>query len=186
METNTNTVTEPEALTNSTGGKAAASEAAGKKADVPVAADKDPAVKTYDQSYIDKLLKQQEEAKNAAVEEALKVAGMDEKSKADYAKQKSEKEMADREAALARRERLADARELFSEKEVPMEFLDILTGNSKEETIKNVDNFKAKFDAAVQAQVEKRLTGKTPHNGNSGGAASEADAIAAEIAKYMN
>lgn len=166
--------------------KAAAVDPAAKKTDDSATTGDETTTKTYDQSYIDKLLAEQEKARKSAVEEALKVAGMDEKSKADYEKQKSEKEMADREAALARRELKADARELLGRKEVPMEFLDILTGASMEETTKNVDTFKAKFDAAVQAQVEKRLVGKTPHNGNGSSAFSEADAMAAEIAKYMN
>lgn len=147
---------------------------------------KAPAGKSYDQAYIDKLLADQQVAREAAVAEALKVAGMDAKSKADYEKQKAEKEIADREAVIALRELKVEAREVLAENEVEAEFLDMLVGKDLEETKSNVTAFKSKFDAAVQAQVEKRLAGKTPNNGNGGSATNEAEAMTAEIQKYMN
>ena len=45
--------------------------------------------------------------------------------------------------------------------------------------------FKGKFDAAVQAQVEKRLAGTTPKGGSGTSAMSEEEAMAAEIDKYL-
>lgn len=188
METNTNTVTEPAAgAAADTAAKAPAGEASEKTAET--AADtvaKDPAEgKTYDQSYIDRLLADQQAARDAAVAEALKVAGMDADSKAAYEKQQEEKKLAEREAGIALRELKADARELLAEKDVPAEFLDMLVGKDLEATKGNIDAFKKQFDAAVQSQVEKRLAGKTPSGGSGAAAASEDDAMAAEIAKYM-
>ena len=142
--------------------------------------------KTYDQAYIDKLLFDQKAAQAAAVAEALKVAKMDETSKADYEKQKVEKELSTREESIALRELKVEAREVLNKNDVPQDFLDILVGKDLEETKANVTAFKSKFDVAVQAQVEKRLVGKTPQNGNSGKAGNDDSAMAAEIAKYMS
>lgn len=140
--------------------------------------------KTYDQAYIDSILAQQKAAQEAAVAEALKVAGMDADSKEKYEKEQADQKLKQREADLARRELKADARSVLEEKDVPAEFLDILLGKDMKETKANVETFKAAFDSAVQARVEKRLVGKTPQGGN-GGAVSEAEAMAAEIDKYL-
>lgn len=144
----------------------------------------EPTAKTYDQAYIDSLLAQQKQAQEAAVAEALKVAGMDADAKASYEKEQEAKKLAEREAEVARRELKADAQGIMAEKEIPAEFLDMLLGANLKETTKNMETFKPQFDAAVQAQVEKRLAGKTPQSGN-GSEMSEEAAIAAEIDKYL-
>ncbi len=196
METGNNTVTEPAAASAekmpapSAVKDAAAAFAESTPAASTAAQTQDPVsqeapVKTYDQAYIDKLLVDQEAARAAAVEEALKVAKMDEASKAAYEKEKLSKELADREAQIALRELKADAVEVLDKNEVPREFLDMLVGKSMEETKTNVEAFKTTFDAAVQKQVEKRLAGTTPKGGNGSGAQSEAEAMSAEIDKYM-
>ena len=84
--------------------------------------------------------------------------------------------------ALARRELKADAREVLAEKQIPTEFLDMLLGSDLKETKANADAFKTKFDAAVQAQVEKRLAGKTPQGGNG---SQSGTSMKSEIEKYM-
>lgn len=180
MGKETNTVTKPAETT-------AAPPAA--ETDVkPDAADKGAVGpgKTYDQAYIDKLLADQKAAQDAAVKEALKVAGMDAEGKAAYEKEKAEKDLADREAGIALRELKADAREVLAGSGIPAEFLDVLIGKDLKETKANAETFKRQFDSAVQAQVEKRLSGKTPTGGNGGGTPSEAEAMAAEIDKYLN
>ncbi len=144
-----------------------------------------PAAKTYDQAYIDKLLSDQKAATDAAVAEALKVAKMDEDSKASYEQEKAAKELADREAKIAARERKADALDILSKNGVPAEFVDILVGDTTEKTKANVAEFKGKFDAAVQAQVEKRLAGTTPKVSSGACTQSEEEAMAAEIARYL-
>lgn len=170
---------------DTTGGVGVPQEAAAGAAGQEAAPGGAGEAKTYDQAYIDKLLSDQKAAQEAAVAEALKVAGMDEGSKAAYEKEQAQKRLAQREAEIALRELKADAREVLSAKEVPAEFLDMLVGKDLEETKANADAFKKQFDAAVQAQVEKRLAGKTPHAGSGAASPSEAEAMAAEIAKYM-
>lgn len=148
-------------------------------------AKQEPAGKTYDQAYVDKLLAAQEEARAAAVAEALKVAQMDEEGKESYEQEKREKELSDREAQISLRERKAEALDVLDKNEVPREFLDMLVGDSTEETKEKVAAFKKEFDAAVQKQVEKRLAGTTPKGGNGAGTQSEEEAMAAEIDKYL-
>lgn len=114
--------------------------------------------------------------------EALKVAGMDKDAKEKYEQEQAEEKMAKREADIARRELKADAREVLAEKQIPTEFLDMLLGSDLKETKANADAFKTKFDAAVQAQVEKRLAGKTPQGGNG---SQSGTSMKSEIEKYM-
>ena len=184
--TGNNTVTEPSA-----GGAAATAAAVEEQAAASAdtagkeTAKQEPAAKTYDQAYIDKLLADQEAARAAAVAEALKVAQMDDAGKESYEQEKREKELADREAQIALRERKAEALDVLDKNEVPREFLDMLVGGSMEETKTRVAAFKKEFDAAVQKQVEKRLAGTTPKGGNGTGAQSEEEAMAAEIDKYL-
>ena len=140
--------------------------------------------KTYDQAYVDQLIEQQKQAQEAAVAEALKVAGMDADAKAKYEKEQADKKLADREAEIARRELRADARELLSEKGISQDFLDLLVGKDMKDTKARIEAFKTHYDADVQAQVEKRLVGKTPQAGN-GGTVSEGAAMRAEIDKYL-
>ena len=148
-------------------------------------AKQEPVAKTYDQAYIDKLLADQEAARKAAVEEALKVAKMDDAGKETYEQEKRAKELADREAQIALRERKADALDVLDKNDIPREFLDMLVGDSAEETKAKVAAFKKEFDVAVQRQVEKRLAGTTPKGGNGSGAQSEVAAMSAEIDKYL-
>ena len=108
-----------------------------------------------------------------------------EKGKASYEQEKTVKELAEREAKIALRERKADALELLAESGIPAGFVDLLVGSSGEETKKNVAVFKEQFDAAVQAQVERRIAGTTPKGGKGAGALSEEEAMAVEIDKYM-
>lgn len=184
--TGNNTVTE--STTGGTEATAAAVEAqtaASGEAVSKETAKQEPAAKTYDQAYVDKLLADNEAARAAAVAEALKVSQMDEDGKASYEQEKRAKELSEREAQIALRERKAEALDVLDKNEVPREFLDMLVGESTEETKEKVAAFKKEFDAAVQKQVEKRLAGTTPKGGNGTGAQSEDEAMAAEIAKYL-
>lgn len=182
--TGNNTVTEPAAGTTTAAPAEENPGASGGTAGQE-AVKQEPAGKTYDQAYIDKLLADQETARAAAVAEALKVAKMDEAGKESYEQEKREKELSDREAQIALRERKAEALDVLDKNGVPREFLDMLVGDSTEETKEKVAAFKKEFDEAVQKQVEKRLAGTTPRGGNGTGAQSEEEAMAAEIAKYL-
>ena len=57
----------------------------------------------------------------------------------------------------------------------------MVVGEDKAATEKNVKAIKTKFDEAVQAQVEKRLSGKTPDAGSGVSGSPGDDAMMAEI-----
>lgn len=182
--TGNNKVTEPDAGTTTAASAEENPGASGGTAGQETAK-QEATAKTYDQAYIDKLLADQEAARAAAVAEALKVAQMDEAGKESYEQEKREKELSDREAQISLRERKAEALDVLDKNEVPREFLDMLVGDSTEETKAKVAAFKKEFDTAVQKQVEKRLAGTTPKGGNGTGSMSEEEAMAAEIDKYL-
>lgn len=138
--------------------------------------------KTYDEKYVQNIQKQAEAATKKAVEEALKKAQMSADDKAAYEKDQAEKALQERETAITRKELEADAKALLSEKELPTSFLAMVVGADEEATKANIESMKKEFDAAVQAQVEKRLVGKTPETGNR---TSATDTMKAEIAKHL-
>jgi DNA repair exonuclease SbcCD ATPase subunit len=105
----------------------------------------------------------QETAKKAkeleAENERLKKERMSEKEKAEYeiAQQKAQLEVRAREVANATL-RLSKIK-ILGEKNVPMDFADYITGNTDEEIKTNLDTFLQRFDTAVQARVNEKLSG---------------------------
>lgn len=151
------------------------------------AEDKAKTQKTFDADYIKKLEAEHEAALNKAVEEAVKKAGMTEEEKAAYAKEQKEIELEQREKELFRKELKAETKSLLAEQKLPASIADMVMGDDIEATKKNMAAFKETFDAAVQAQVEARLVGKTPVSGSGAGAAlTEKALLEAEIDKYLD
>ena len=101
-----------------------------------------------------------------------------------YEKEQKEKNLMAREDAVSLRERQADAKELLDDSGLPAEFRDMVTGRDKAETQENVKMLKTRFDAAVQAQVEERLKGKTPPGGRGVTGGSEKDTLMAQVEGY--
>lgn len=88
--------------------------------------------------------------------EAEKLAKMNAEQKADYEKQQFEKKMAEREASIARRELLAEAKEQLSRRELPAELIDCLDLSSAE----NCKRSLAAVENAFSSSVEKKINGK--------------------------
>ena len=105
----------------------------------------------------------QETAKRAkeleAENERLKKERMSEKEKSEYeiAQQRAQLEVRAREVADATL-RLSKIK-ILGEKNVPMDFADYITGSSDEEIKTNLDTFLQRFDTAVQARVNEKLSG---------------------------
>ena len=121
----------------------------------------------------------------ALVAEEVKKASMTPEEKEKYEASEREKKLADRESAISLRELQADAKELLADNGLPAEFRDMVIGKDREETEKNVKTMKASFDAAVQAQVETRLKGKTPSAGTGVTGGSENDTLMATVESYL-
>lgn len=97
--------------------------------------------------------------------EAEKLAKMTLEQKAAHEREKQEKALADREAALTLRELKAEAAATLAEKELPMELLAAVNLTNAEACKASIEAVEAAFRAAVQTGVEGRLKSTTPKAG---------------------
>lgn len=94
--------------------------------------------------------------------EAEKLAKMNAEQKAEYEKEKREKELADREASITKRELAATAKEQLAEKGLPLSLTDVLNYSSAEACAASIDAVGKAFQEAVEKAVEDRLSGGKP------------------------
>lgn len=94
--------------------------------------------------------------------EAEKLAKMTEKEKAQYLQQKKEKEMADREAAITKRELAAEAKNTLAEKKLPVSLAEVLNYSDADACKQSIEVVEKAFKEAVEASVEERLKGDKP------------------------
>lgn len=94
--------------------------------------------------------------------EAEKLAKMNAEQKAEYEKEKREKELADREASITRRELAATAKERLAEKGLPLSLADVLNYENAEVCAASIDAVGKAFQEAVEKAVQERLVGGKP------------------------
>lgn len=94
--------------------------------------------------------------------EAEKLAKMTKEEKADYLQQKREKELADKEAAITRRELMAEAKNTLAEKKLPVGLAEVLNYADADSCSKSIAAVEKAFNEAVEAGVQERLKGSTP------------------------
>lgn len=94
--------------------------------------------------------------------EAEKLAKMTKEEKTQYLQQKKEKELADREAEITRKELAAEAKNNLSEKKLPVGLAAILDYSDADSCKRSMEAVEKAFREAVQAGVEERLKGTTP------------------------
>ena len=94
--------------------------------------------------------------------EADKLAKMNKEEKAEYLRQKQEKELKDREAAITRRELMAEAKNTLAEKKLPVGLAEVLNYGDADSCNKSMAAIEKAFQEAVQAAVEEKLKGGTP------------------------
>ena len=122
----------------------------------------------------------------AKADEAAKLAAMDAEKKAAYERQKLEKELADREAAVTRRELKAEARSQLAEKGLPTELADILDYSSAESCKASMDATETAFKKSVEDAVNERLKGgQPPKKGDTNGGQSLDAMSYAEKCEYI-
>ena len=97
-----------------------------------------------------------------AVTEAEKMAKMNAEQKAQYEREKKEKEIADREAALTKRELTATAKEQLAEKGLPVSLAAVLNYSNAEECSASIEAVGKAFQEAVEKAVNDRLSGGKP------------------------
>lgn len=132
--------------------------------------------KTFTQEEVNQLIgKYRSEGKSKAEADIAKAvadakaewerqAKMTEDERVKEASVKREKELADKEKALALRENTANAKELLAEKHIDTSMAKFLVTSDAEETMKNIEEFEKAYAKAIEAGVEDKLKGKTPED----------------------
>ena len=103
--------------------------------------------------------------------EAEKLAKMTKEEKAQYMQQKREKELTDREAAITRKELMAEAKNTLASDGLPQELLNYSDADTCK---KSMEKVKEVFQRAVETAVEEKLKGGKPPKKASGGDAQKA------------
>lgn len=91
--------------------------------------------------------------------EAEKLAKMTKEEKAQYMAQKHEKELAEREAAITRRELMAEAKMTLAEKKLPASLAEVLNYTDADSCKQSIDAVEKAFQEAVSLAVEEKLKG---------------------------
>ncbi len=94
--------------------------------------------------------------------EAEKLAKMTKEEKAQYMQKKKEKELSEREAAITRKELMAEARNTLAGDGLPQELAEVLNYTDADACKKSMETVKAAFQKAVEAAVEEKLKGGKP------------------------
>ncbi|WP_347559935.1 DUF4355 domain-containing protein [Clostridium sp. AM58-1XD] len=94
--------------------------------------------------------------------EADRLAKMNKEEKAEYLRQKQEQELKNREAAITRRELMAEAKNTLVEKKLPVGLAEVLNYTDAVSCNKSMEAVEKAFQEAVQTTVEERLKGGTP------------------------
>lgn len=101
----------------------------------------------------------------AQADEAAKLAKMKADEKAEYERQKREKELSDREAAITKRELHAEAVSQLVEQGLPASLADLLDYTNAENCKNSMEAAKKAFNEAVEKSVNDKLKGTTPKTG---------------------
>lgn len=106
--------------------------------------------------------------------EAEKLAKMTKEEKTQYMQQKREKELTDREAAITRKELMAEAKNTLASDGLPQELAEVLNYSDADTCKKSMEKVKEVFQRAVETAVEEKLKGGKPPKKASGGDAQKA------------
>lgn len=106
--------------------------------------------------------------------EAEKLAKMTKEEKAQYMQQKREKELTDREAAITRKELMAEAKNTLASDGLPQEPAEVLDYSDADTCKKSMEKVKEVFQRAVETAVEEKLKGGKPPKKAPGGDAQKA------------
>lgn len=116
---------------------------------------------------VSKRLAKWEKQQAAKVEEAAKLAEMNAQQKAEYERDKVQKELDEYKRRDTVNAMVAESRRQLSEQGIAVsdDILMRLVGETAEETKASVDAFSTAFTAAVEDAVKKQLAGKAPAAG---------------------
>lgn len=134
--------------------------------------------KTYTQEEVDEMLqregdrrvsealKKAEKKHTEKLQEAEKLAKMNEQEKYEYQLAEREKAIAEKELQLALAENKATATKVLVEKGLSPTLVDFVVAEDAETMNTNIKALETAFKNSVKAEVEKRLGGKAPKDAN--------------------
>lgn len=132
--------------------------------------------KKYSDDDVDKILNKKfaewEKKKQKEVDEAKKLADMNAKEKAEYERDKLQKELDELKRKDSLSEMTKTARKMLSDEGVSVsdDVLSMIVSTDAEKTKAAVDAFSKAFKEAVDAAVKEKLKGNPPKKGTGGGA----------------
>ena len=126
--------------------------------------------KTFTQEELDKIVQGRIAKERKAWEkqleeqqtEAQKLETMSEKEKKKYQEEKRIKDLDDREAAITRRELIAQAKVQLADKGIPTELAEILILTDADSCKKSIETVEKAFQSAVEKAVEEERKGREP------------------------
>lgn len=118
--------------------------------------------KLYTQAELDELLKAERENAEKKLAEAKKLSEMSESDRAAYSRKLIDKELAEREAAVAKRELTADALDMLAEAGLPKQLAACLNYANRDECEASIEVVRTAFEGAVSAAVNERIRGRIP------------------------
>lgn len=126
--------------------------------------------KTFTQEELDKIVQGRIAKERKAWEkqleeqqtEAQKLETMSEKEKKKYQEEKRIKDLDDREAAITRRELIAQAKVQLADKGIPTELAEILILTDADSCKKSIETVEKAFQSAVGKAVEEKIKGREP------------------------
>ena len=99
---------------------------------------------------------------NAKLNEAERLAKMNEDEKRAYMDEKKERELADREAAITRRELMAEAKNTLIEKGLPVTFASVLNFTDADSVKAGIEALEKEWTPAIENTVNEKLKGGRP------------------------
>lgn len=126
--------------------------------------------KAYTQDELNKIIKSNVDRAVAKVrreaeekqEEAKKLAKMNADQKAEYERDQREKKLTERERAVEVKELKATAKDILTDKGLPLELHEILNYENAETVNKSIEAVEKAVQKAVEIKVSERLKGNPP------------------------
>lgn len=122
--------------------------------------------RTFTRAEIGKMLSSERskwEAEQEAKEnEAKKLAKMNADEKQKYQLDQREQELADREKAIARKELTAEAKAMLSERDLPVELVNVVDLTNAETVSESITSIQKAWEESVQKGVSERMKGSAP------------------------
>lgn len=97
----------------------------------------------------------------AEKKEAERLAKLSQAEKEKELMKKQQEELGKREKEIALREMKLEAVKILNEKELPIDFIDLLTTDNADSTKSNIETFEKAFRTAVEKAVDNRIKGSS-------------------------